>query len=95
MAGLAAAFGSGAMTNSYDDMETAGCFFVIGSNTTACHPLIARRIYDEPNHRSSHDRPKPRGGGLAVVTVIVAAWITAAVTGKIDVRSTLPQKDVA
>lgn len=43
--------------------------------------LIARRIYDEPNHRSSHDRPKPRGGGLAVVTVIMAAWITAAVTG--------------
>ncbi len=44
MAGLAAAFGSGAMTNSISEMENSGCIFVIGSNTTACHPLIARRI---------------------------------------------------
>lgn len=44
MAGLAAAFGSGAMTNSIAEIEDSGCIFVIGSNTTACHPLIARRI---------------------------------------------------
>jgi formate dehydrogenase alpha subunit len=44
VAGLAAAFGSGAMTNSIAEIEDAGCIFVIGSNTTACHPLIARRI---------------------------------------------------
>lgn len=44
MAGLAAAFGSGAMTNSIAEIENSGCIFVIGSNTTACHPLIARRI---------------------------------------------------
>ncbi len=44
MAGLAAAFGSGAMTNSVADIEDAGCIFIIGSNTTACHPLIARRV---------------------------------------------------
>ena len=45
MAGLAAAFGSGAMTNSIMEIEEAGCIFVIGSNTTECHPLVARRIY--------------------------------------------------
>ena len=45
MAGLAAAFGSGAMTNSIAEIEDAGCIMVIGSNTTACHPLIARRIF--------------------------------------------------
>ena len=45
MAGLAAAFGSGAMTNSIAEIEEAGCILVIGSNTTACHPLIARRIF--------------------------------------------------
>ncbi len=45
MAGLAAAFGSGAMTNSIAEIEEARCIFVIGSNTTACHPLIARRIF--------------------------------------------------
>jgi formate dehydrogenase alpha subunit len=44
VAGLVAAFGSGAMTNSISEIEDAGCIFVIGSNTTACHPLIARRI---------------------------------------------------
>ncbi len=34
------------MTNSFEDLETAaGCIFAIGTNTTACHPLIARRIY--------------------------------------------------
>jgi formate dehydrogenase alpha subunit len=44
VAGLAAAFGSGAMTNSISEFEDSGCIFVIGSNTTACHPLIARRI---------------------------------------------------
>jgi formate dehydrogenase alpha subunit len=45
VAGLAAAFGSGAMTNSIAEIEDAGAIFVIGSNTTACHPLIATRIY--------------------------------------------------
>ena len=44
MAGLAAAFGSGAMTNSIAEIEDAGCILVIGSNTTVCHPLIARRV---------------------------------------------------
>jgi formate dehydrogenase alpha subunit len=45
VAGLAAAFGSGAMTNSIAEIEESACIFVIGSNTTACHPLIARRIF--------------------------------------------------
>lgn len=56
MAGLAAAFGSGAMTNSIAEIEDAGCIFVIGSNTTACHPLIARRIF----------RAKEKGARLIV-----------------------------
>lgn len=43
--------------------------------------LVARRIYDEPNHRSSHAEAKPRGGGLAVIVVVLAAWIVAAATG--------------
>jgi len=44
VAGLAAAFGSGAMTNSIGEMEDAEVFFVIGSNTTEQHPLIASRM---------------------------------------------------
>ena len=44
MAGLAAAFGSGAMTNSVAELEDSDCIFVIGSNTTSSHPLVATRI---------------------------------------------------
>ena len=44
------------MTNSIGEIEDAGCIFVIGSNTTACHPLIARRIF----------RAKEKGAKLIV-----------------------------
>ncbi|MBS7632816.1 formate dehydrogenase subunit alpha [Candidatus Bathyarchaeota archaeon] len=42
--GLAGVFGSGAMTNSIDELENAEAIFVIGSNTTEQHPLIGTRI---------------------------------------------------
>ncbi len=44
VAGLARAFGSGAMTNSIDELEFADCIFVTGSNTSEAHPIIAMRI---------------------------------------------------
>jgi len=44
VAALAAAFGSGAMTNSINELEDAKCIFVIGSNTTEQHPVIALKI---------------------------------------------------
>ena len=44
MAGLAAAFGSGAMTNSIAEIENSKCIFIIGSNTSEAHPLIGSRI---------------------------------------------------
>jgi formate dehydrogenase alpha subunit len=39
-----AAFGQGAMSNSYSDFEKTGLFFIIGSNTTECHPIIGSMI---------------------------------------------------
>lgn len=42
--GLGKTFGSGAMTNSIGELEDADCIFVIGSNTTEQHPLIARYL---------------------------------------------------
>ena len=45
MAGLAASFGSGAMTNSISDLEKADTIFIIGSNTGTSHPLVATRIF--------------------------------------------------
>ena len=44
VAGLARAFGSGAMTNSIGEIEYADCIFVTGSNTTEAHPIIALKI---------------------------------------------------
>ncbi|WOF16205.1 formate dehydrogenase subunit alpha [Methanoplanus sp. FWC-SCC4] len=44
VAGLAAVFGSGAMTNSIPDIEESKCVFIIGSNTFEQHPLIGRRV---------------------------------------------------
>ena len=56
MAGLAAAFGSGAMTNSVAELENSDCIFIIGSNTTSSHPLVATRIF----------RAKKKGAKLIV-----------------------------
>lgn len=44
VAGLAAVFGSGAMTNSIQDIGESKCIFVTGSNTFEQHPLIGRRL---------------------------------------------------
>jgi formate dehydrogenase alpha subunit len=58
VAGLAAAFGSGAMTNSIPEFSTeTQCFFITGSNTTEGHPLIASHIM----------RAKERGARIIVI----------------------------
>jgi formate dehydrogenase alpha subunit len=44
VAGLALSFGSGAMTNSIDDIAQSDCVFVIGSNTTEAHPVIGMQV---------------------------------------------------
>jgi len=44
MTAALAAFGDGAMTGSIADVERADLLFVIGSNTTECHPVIGRRV---------------------------------------------------
>jgi formate dehydrogenase alpha subunit len=55
--GLAAAFGSGAMTNSLPELADAKCIFIIGSNTTENHPIAAKWIF----------RGKKNGAKLIVV----------------------------
>jgi len=44
VAGLAAAFGSGAMTNDIAGIKKADVILIIGSDTSAAHPVIAARI---------------------------------------------------
>ena len=44
MAGLAAAFGSGAMTNPISDIEKSDVILITGSNTTENHPVLSTYI---------------------------------------------------
>ncbi len=44
VAGLARAFGSGAMTNSIDEFVKSDCILITGSNTSETHPIIALQI---------------------------------------------------
>ncbi len=44
MAGLVTTFGAGAMTNSIPEIRDADLLFVIGSNTTEAHPIIAMEM---------------------------------------------------
>jgi UDP-N-acetylmuramyl pentapeptide phosphotransferase/UDP-N-acetylglucosamine-1-phosphate transferase len=42
-----------------------------------CSPTSTVYILDHPNERSLHDRPVPRGGGLAVLVAIIVCGIVA------------------
>ena len=64
-------------------------------------PLLSRRLLDQPNARSSHRLPTPRGGGVAFVMVgsIAVAWLGSwlpllcmplALAGFLDDRHNLP-----
>lgn len=44
MAGLATALGSGAMTNSIDELGDAAAILAVGTNTTSAHPIIALQV---------------------------------------------------
>jgi UDP-N-acetylmuramyl pentapeptide phosphotransferase/UDP-N-acetylglucosamine-1-phosphate transferase len=58
----------------------AACLSVAAVTYVATGLLIRQlrrwAVLDHPNLRSSHTLPTPRGGGLAVVTVVVSAWAT-------------------
>ncbi len=53
MAGLAAAFGSGAMTNSIEEIEHTKIILVTGSNTTANHSVIGAAIKRAVKHHGA------------------------------------------
>jgi len=44
--GLSAAFGSAAMTNSIAEIRDTDCIFIIGSNTSENHPIIALEVME-------------------------------------------------
>ena len=42
--GYARSLGADGPPTSYDDLERADCFFLIGTNTADCHPILFKRI---------------------------------------------------
>jgi UDP-N-acetylmuramyl pentapeptide phosphotransferase/UDP-N-acetylglucosamine-1-phosphate transferase len=56
-------------------------FLSLGGTRLALAYLKRRAILDHPNARSSHSIPTPRGGGLAVSAVLIAAWAALALNG--------------
>jgi len=53
VAGLAATFGSGAMTNSISEIRDADCIFITGSNTSESHPVIALEVMDAVRYKGA------------------------------------------
>ena len=53
--------------------------------------VLLRRhdVMDRPNERSSHEAAVPRGGGIAVVGVLLAAWLALWLWGACDTCGTL------
>ena len=60
VAGLVQSFGSGAMTNSIDEIGDARCILAIGTNTTATHPVIALEIKKAVNKGATLIVANPR-----------------------------------
>jgi len=53
VAGLATTFGSGAMTNSIAEIGDAECIFIIGSNTSENHPVIALQVMNAVRYKGA------------------------------------------
>jgi len=63
--GLAAAFGSGAMTNSIDEIRDARVIMVIGSNTTEQHPMIGMHMLEAKDRGATIIVADPRRTQIA------------------------------
>ncbi|MDP2731379.1 MAG: formate dehydrogenase subunit alpha [Dehalococcoidales bacterium] len=64
VAGLAAAFGSGAMTNSIHEIGDAACILAIGTNTCQAHPVIALELVRATRNGGKLIVANPREIGL-------------------------------
>lgn len=60
--------------------------FAVSVVLTGCMRWYALRtdLLDRPNERSSHSRPTPRGGGVAIVLSSLLAWPVLAWSGRLD-----------
>jgi Fuc2NAc and GlcNAc transferase len=68
----------------------AACVLASWALTRAVrHDALRREVLDLPNERSSHAVPTPRGGGVAIVVVTLAAEVALAINGWLSPRETL------
>ncbi|MBT4490452.1 MAG: hypothetical protein HOC72_23135, partial [Rhodospirillaceae bacterium] len=66
---------SGPMSWSFNlGLAIAAFIVTVAATALALRLLRARAVLDIPNERSSHDRAVPRGGGIAVMAVMVGGW---------------------
>lgn len=67
---------------------SVACALVLVCSCTATWAMrrcaLATKLMDIPNARSSHSRPTPRGGGVAIVLVFLAALVWLLIVGEID-----------
>lgn len=49
------------------------CLFLSITMTGLLRRYAQTRLLDQPNHRSSHQVPTPRGGGMAIVATFLLA----------------------
>lgn len=57
-------------------------YFAVAGATGAIVPHLRRRaVLDRPNERSSHAVPTPRGGGIAIMAVLLPFWTLLAAFG--------------
>jgi UDP-N-acetylmuramyl pentapeptide phosphotransferase/UDP-N-acetylglucosamine-1-phosphate transferase len=73
----------GAITGAMDLVLVAAVFVAASAAAGALTWLVLltlrrRAILDHPNERSSHSTPTPRGGGIAVMAVVIAAAVLVA-----------------
>jgi anaerobic selenocysteine-containing dehydrogenase len=73
VSGLGTSFGSGAMTNSIEDLAKAKAFFVIGSNTTEQHPVIGAGVKRAVRRGARLIVADPRGIELARIATLYLA----------------------
>ena len=76
-------------------LYSAGPTLVIGAVCSwlllrALIPQLRRRLLDQPNDRSAHLVPTPRGGGVAFVVVASASSAIALLTGQASASAALP-----
>lgn len=59
-------------------LPVAACACALAATRLLIGLLQRRQILDRPNTRSSHVIPVPRGGGIALLTVVLLLWAMAA-----------------